>query len=123
MSDYAPPIPDDVFWPAWAEAEGYKKNACKLLRIGMTRLNRELALRGLQGRISRRHKPAPHLTPDDVRCAVCGDRVEPGLPWGSNGKPDRHWTCEEWECGRVVLFDGPLKGLINGLGDRNTRRW
>jgi hypothetical protein len=38
MGPLAPPIPDDVFWPAWAEAEGYKGRACKLLGIGPARL-------------------------------------------------------------------------------------
>jgi hypothetical protein len=108
MSDFAPPIPDTVFLPAWAIANRKVGRMRKLLHIGDVRLYRELTRRGLEWK--QHKKPVPE--PSEGRCVVCHSPVEPGLPWGSNGDASKHWTCAEWENGRVLLYDGPLAGIF-----------
>jgi len=108
VANIAPPISDAEFWHAWAWAEGRKTHACKLLRIGKVRLERELARRGIGWRY-REPEPPPAPKQREGRCVVCGDRLNgEGPPWGRGDDPRKHWTCEQWERGRCVLYEGPL---------------
>lgn len=107
-SPHAPPIPDTIFLPAWAIAGRKVTRMKRLLHIGDTRLYRELERRGLAWK---RHPQTTQRLESEGYCAVCGDPVWAGLPWGSNGDPRKHWTCAEWERGRVVLSEGELMNL------------
>jgi len=87
VANIAPPISDAEFWHAWAWA---------------------LARRGIGWRY-REPEPPPAPKQREGRCVVCGDRLNgEGPPWGRGDDPRKHWTCEQWERGRCVLYEGPL---------------